>query len=425
MRWIVITALLVSLALQSLGPVLWRDDAAGRSVLSLFWLIGPAFGWIFGVTAFLRSRRWRGIDFIIVLYIGFLIVNSSLVGIQLGMVAAVSAFLSWGAWLGVFLWLAHERSKAQMHYNVLMVFLILLGTLLAMALIYEALSGSAFVKSTTIGDDLFRRKGFSQSVATAGIQVGCGLIAVEYFLAQAGSWKWRMVLLFFLGVQSIGLILTTARGPLLLTFICIGLYLTIGFHRNIRRYWLPIVFSLSLPIIVFPMLIQKSYLSSNIKSYIQSIGNASDVGNSVRIDRIITSFSYATSDWQVAIFGRGLGQTGVLARMYEGDEITCESSLLRFWLEGGLVGMLLYFGICLVVFLQGVKIQTSLDLQHSTGKKQQQAHLCMLLLILLVLGESVFHDMLTTWLISGIFWSNLGLLEAMNNGARQARGGKL
>lgn len=423
MHWIVLVALACSLSLQTLGPFLWADnDPDSRSLVSLVWLIGPAVGWIFGGLAFLRNCRVRNTFFLNVLWIGFLIMHSFWAGLQGGVIAASAAFLSWGAWFGIYLWLANSKFDALIYRNVLCSFWILLGIVLTAALLFEAFSGSVLVYQTTIGDDLARRQGFSQSVAVAAIQIGCGLIALGYFMVQARSRTGRLVLSLFFGILAIGLLLTTARGPLLLVIVCLGLFFVVGSLRKNQKIFFQIVIFLTIPIIAIPVLIQRGYLNTDSAGYVLSALTSTDESNQVRVERIKTVLGQMTTDRHFAIFGRGLGETGVLARTKQIDEVTSESSLLRIWLDGGWLGLSLFLGICLTGIIQAMYIQILPHLRRRLGANQDLAHLSLLLLVLFVFAEISFHDMLTTWIISGIFWSNLGMLQSMSDSAmEQAR----
>jgi len=414
-RWFVVFGIIISLTLQTFGPVLWgNNDSESSLIIKNIWLIGPTLGWVFGAYFFLRHARIKNRDVFALSWIIFLIVHSLLAGFQNGINEAISSFLSWGAWFGIYFWLAHDVSDNKKILDTVCAFLVLIGMFVAASIIYEAISGSILTHTVTTGDHS-RRCGISQSVVIAGIQIGCGIFSLEYLLIQTRSKRIQAFFCFVFLTLCAGLILTASRGPLFLVVFYWGILYFFRIRLLGKRALSRPMLLVASFLLLVALMIQKNYLDPEIKKFIGAAITKEDEGNQGRFMAMEGALLRVTASWESLIFGEGLGTSGILAKIRDQGESTSESSLLRLWQEGGLLGLILFVGICFSVIWQGMLIQASKYLYGAEGKRVKAAHMVLLLSVLLVLSESFFHDMLTTWIISGCFWLILGLLQAMNN----------
>lgn len=414
LRWVGLLLLAGALVLQSVGSAIYEEGTASRSPVSLLWLMGPVVGWVVGPWLTLRhpSRRGSlGLEYVWMILLGLHAVRAGILG---GATEGLVSFLSWGAWFGVYLWLcAASPLRTWIRRSFLWLYM-LIGFTLALGVIFEAVTGITLTKETTVAEDLVRRYGLSQSVVVGGIQIGCGLIACIYQSLTVRSAMKRLLITSFAAVQWLGLFLCAARAPILLSLTAVLSLLGIAAFRKVSSLQFQAALLGIMAVAAVPVVLRQGWLNEGIIEYLKSSLTVGDSSNMVRIERMKETISEATVDAATAMVGLGSGETVVLLRLRGFETMTSESSALKLWLELGAVGAVIFYGMVGAILARSVRCQTLLAAVTQEHRDMAMRHLCLVAIVLILLVQTMFHDMLTTWAISGMFWSALGLLEGAN-----------
>jgi len=181
------------------------------------------------------------------------------------------------------------------------------------------------------------------------------LISIRYLLNRDSLIK-NFLSLF---LNFLALILSGARGPLLLTVACVSIltiYLLLKKGWNKKILILKIIFIIG--IMGFVALSIAEYFNSHLVErtlerlslLVQFLsGKVEDFSSKERIERWIFVFSNL-NDIIPILFGYGLGSFGI---MYLGEDIReyPHNIILEVWFETGLVGLFIFLAFLLVVFL--------------------------------------------------------------------------
>lgn len=416
-RWGAFLSLATGLILQSVGAALYDAESMLRHLAGFFWLVGPCWTWAVGLSAVLNHRGVRAFSGGDSIWFAVLGLNAVRAGVIGGWIEAVIAFSSWGIWFGTYLWISTSPGGSRWIVRGIAGLFVGIGIIMATGGIIEAFSGILIVKKTTIGIDIIRRYGFAQSIVNGGIGIGCGIMFTMYLLVGARAWLPRLLLSTLVGYQLLGLLLTTARGPTLFSLAAMGIVMVTGLARRnsgIQNQTVLLVFG---GIALLPIAGRAGWFSTDLIEYIQSSMTLDDFSNTVRIERMLDTIRLVTARADVALFGIGSGETAALS-VYRGNEtLTSESSALKLWLETGLLGLLSFYAILSSALFRGFRMYGRLGHVASPGGAEPLQQMCILCCLGLLSIESMFHDMMSTWVISGVYWTVFGVLNAANRDA--------
>lgn len=412
-QWVTFLSLAAGLILQSVGAILYDTTAAERPQISFLWLVGPFCTFGVGLIAAVNYRRTRAVwifEWIWFTILGLHAVRAAFLG---GLAEAAMSFLSWGAWFCAYLWISTSPGGLRWIVRGVAGLFVVIGVVLATGVLLEAAFGFTLTKQTTIGEDIVRRYGFSQSIVNGGIEIGCGIVATMYFLVAANG-SLRLLFVALVGYEWLGLLLTTARGPILLTLVATGIVSVIGLARRNPGIRTQTVFLGIAGFALLPVAVEAGWLSLGMIEYTQSSLKVDDVSNVLRTERMSQTVRMATDSVEVALFGIGAGETVVMPSFRGHESFTSESSALKLWLETGMVGFLTFYVLLFSAFFEGFQMYGRMGAGAARGGAQPLQQLCIMCCLGIVSIESMFHDMMTTWVISGVYWTALGALRAAN-----------
>lgn len=406
------SVLSVSLLSQTVGSAIFDGSGSSRSIISQVWLVGPVCGWIAGVhiLAFSRFQRTLGVfDYVWLVLISLQSFRKFLLG---GAAESVVSFLSWGAWFGSYIWVSSNPGNKGWMTRVMFGLLVVIGFVLSVGVLVEFGFGVTIFKQTTIGTDVVRRYGFSQSVAVGGLQTGCGLVGCMYLSSISRSWLARWGIAIVTWVLWFGLFLSTARGPIIITIVAVGVVSVFGTSINNRGVQLQVrILGIGIMAVIL-MLLWQGFSGDGFIEYLTAALRSSDTANVLRVDRIEETVNTICSQWEVVMFGVGAGETVALPTFRGGESMTSESSILKLWLEGGIFCLITFFAIVTSKIKQAIRsLQRAMACTSTQLHRQQFNVVCAITLVLMLIVEFMFHDMLTTWIMSGIFWCALGNLR--------------
>lgn len=332
-------------------------------------------------------------------------VHAAFITASYGVNSGVFAFLSWGAWVGVFLYISRDISKDWPKF--VLGLLILGGMLNAVPIIYESVTGSAIFKMATIAD-VTRRYGINQSISLLGLQLALGIIATSYYVMK--DYK-RILPILLMAVQVAALILSASRGPLIymvIALVAIATFMPKSPNRRVLVIFTVGLFALST--ILYLLTARVSFDRHDQLGFLLSALTISDAGNSERIAYFAYAFDMWTASAWTFIAGYGSGLLSLLAVRSGGAELGAESSAIKALLELGVLGALPFYIVIATTFRRGVQLWRS--------RVDDRLPYIMGAFLVIVL-QLTFHETMKAWIGAMYFWMLAGAILHLGRVSRR------
>ncbi|NNU38787.1 hypothetical protein G9X64_20350 [Rhizobium sophorae] len=307
---------------------------AGKSVVLNFWALIPVLMVLFYLPWNLFRCDTSSITLVICLFSLVLVASGVRNMLMVGPTGFVWGFLSYGLWLGLFLWT--QKQSPRFLFKVIVNLFLFSALLHASVALYELLSGQALIKFVTIGPSVERRYGISFSLAVLGLQLGCGALAAlaALRLCQSLTQKVLIVLCFYLIVMA--LYASAIRAPLLYLFMA-------AIAVTVLRYLSRVTNIMNVMLVAALIIVSAIVLDRLGEVNLNFVGSAfelSDSGNMGRLDRYSASISLLMENWWAPIFGYGPAMLTQIPVSFGLEDFGTESSALKTVLELGALGVL-------------------------------------------------------------------------------------
>ena len=129
-------------------------------------------------------------------------------------------------------------------------------------------------------------------------------------------------------------------------------------------------------------------------SYLKSSMSLSDKGNASRIDIFFYAYTHFTDDFFSMMFGRGAGKLSQLSYYIGQHEMATESSIIKLFLELGILGGMLAISVIVSVIIFAIKPLHKINIKI----------IPFLGMAALIFMESAIHEILKSWLMSLYLW---------------------
>lgn len=372
------------------------------------WLLAPLIGWMVAVIPVIRAKlsliHWLVMGLAAVL-LGHLLSLSLQQGLYLGM----AGFIAWGAWLGMFFYLSGAKNRQFWIVGFMAIFLIA-GLSHSSTIFFESITGIIVQKQTTIGD-VSRRYGIVQSISVLGVQIGVGSIAAVYFWSSVRSRFLKLMFVVAWVTQFIALFLVGSRGPLVFTALALIWVLMFLRGSKISLTLVLATFGIIFVMLVLPILEARGIMNAEFFRFVSVAISSDDLGNMVRFQRWQHGLDVLLSSPENTIFGIGSGVTTALPNLLNLPSETHESSLVKMFVELGVIGGAFFIGIV------GMTLARSISSLRSEAATSGHSHtnlaglVCCFAAFLVVLLEVCIHDMMMAWVIPVYFWTLLACLS--------------
>ncbi|MBB4195294.1 O-antigen ligase [Rhizobium aethiopicum] len=307
---------------------------AGKSPALNLWALIPVFMALFYLPSNLIRCDTSSITYVIFLFSLILVANGVRNTLAVGPTGFVWALLSYGLWLGLFLWT--QKQSPRFLFKVIVKLFLFSALLHASVALYELLSGQALLKVVTIGTSVERRYGISFSLGVLGLQLGCGALAAlgAMRLYRSTTPKILVVLCFYL--IAMALYATAIRAPLLYLVLA-ALAIVVSRYFSSVPNIMNVMFVGALIVVSAIILDRLGEVNLN---FVGSAFELSDSGNMGRLDRYSASIGLLMENWWAPIFGYGPAMLTQVPVSFGLDDFGTESSALKTVLELGAIGVL-------------------------------------------------------------------------------------
>ena len=270
--------------------------------------------------------------------------------------------------------------------------------------VHEVQTGKLLLGGTAYGKSfsnyyIVRAVVFSGSFLTLGMFLAICVI-ISFF--QYESTK-KMIHIFSMIMCLIGLIVTSSRGPLVATIVCLILiYLlfdTPNFKTRARKV-ITLFLTIAVLLIVFLLLantvMKNNYYVSYLRNRFQSIFDwTNESGNVGRVNRWALFRKMFSKNW---LFGIGIGGSGTRAAQLTGA-LNTESGVLKRLLELGIFGSVIYYLFIFDILKSGFRYYLI-----CTKTRKNSAILAGLAIIIAILIEETIMQITETIMVSSVFW---------------------
>ena len=327
----------------------------------------------------------------------FLFILSVHLGLQIysyGIVTGSLAFIAYGLWIGLFIWM--QYSKFTIALRLVELIFIWFAVLHMCVIFTEYYFGEGFFKTVTLGDNIVRNYGIATSVSIMAMQLAIGALLAMKFYFQTKKGIRKLLILAIFGLLVIALFLVSVRGPaayLLLMIMFVG-FARLGNQSGSR---LQIVF-----LMIFGISFIGYYFVSNdvFTEFFLSAFNSADEGNQGRLDKYSLAVQLIVGDWWVWLIGVGSAELTQIPESFGAIEQTLESSALKGLVELGFIGM---FPITLLL----ISIVYGLVKCWRYPIVRQNVELFAILGLLVL--QCLTHETFKTWIGSFYFSLSLGV----------------
>ena len=329
----------------------------------------------------------------------------------LGITGGIFAFLTWAVGIGVCLYIAHDANRIW-SVTVLKI-LVFGGVVNALPVLWESFTGIAIFKSVTLYNQT-RLYGISQSVSVLGVQLALGIIASLYFLVSRHAA--RKTLLALIACQLIALLISTSRGPLIYMLISISLIAILLPSSSAKKaLTFFIAGAAGLALLLIAILSSLSVQAGSQLDFIFNALTTGDAGNAQRLRYYSEAFDIIFADLGSFLIGQGAGLLSVAQVRAGGSELGSESSVLKAFLELGVLGGVPILIIALGSIFRGLRLwlfERRLEALFLSG--------CLLVLLL----QATTHETLKAWIGLVYLWLLIGAILNMYFSRFPARRGR-
>ena len=391
------------MAYLNLQTVIQMILSAERSYnyVNLAWVaVLLLYGVIFMATVVLSCRASSS-ELLIFSFMLVLLFHAGFAARDGGLKSALNSFISWGAPIGLAGYMIRARS---IDWRAIVCFILVASALLqSLGLYFQILSEPSYLKIASVGS-VIRYYGFSQSVSVVGTQLAVGCI-VCLTLWAGHTKKTRFFVLFTIIFSA--LILVGSRGPLIY-FLLVGLMALIFQERRLvrRAIYCTIVALWLILFFVFFYSYLSAYAGDGRSGFILNSLSITDAGNVQRLALYRQAVELAISDFSTFVFGFGAGNFSLLAEIRGEREYGVESSIIKMFLELGLIG----FVCCSVIVTRGVRA----GLIRTGSYEQTVAGRALAFAMLILTLQMVTHEIVKSWIGLFYFWLIVGGLLASN-----------
>ncbi len=366
----------------------------GDSYILRAWIILPIFLLIFYVPKFAVNFSLSLIAFLVTVFLLILCIHTIVQSAFYGMVGGIWAFISYGLWIGLFVWMQYaEYEKVRR----LVINIFLMSALLQMCGVFaDFFISGGFFKMVTIGDNIVRYYGISTSVSVMSLQLAIGVLVAIKFSLDAKTTIKSISALFVSFLLVVALFIVSVRAPafyliLALTFVALS-RLNYGV-REFRR--ILIVISAGFAVGGFMIITKDAYLTFLLEAF-----SFADEGNQGRLAMYSLAIQMFLQDWWVPWFGFGSAELTQIPTAFGTTELTVESSLIKGLLELGIIGMLPVIFLIIAVF-SGMMIKW----RHPVIRKNIE----FFAILTVVLLQCMTHETFKTWIGSFYFSLSIGI----------------
>ena len=269
---------------------------------------------------------------------------------------------------------------------------------------HEVQTGTLLLGGTAYGKSfsnyyIVRAVVFSGSFLTLGMFLAICVI-ISFF--QYESTK-KFIHIISMVMSLMGLIVTSSRGPLVATIICLILMYLLFDTSNFRtraRKVITLVLTIVVLSIVFLLLantvMKNNYYVLYIRNRFQSIFDwTNESGNVGRVNRWALFRKMFSKNW---LFGIGIGGSGTRAAQLTGA-LNTESGVLKRLLELGIFGSIIYYLLIFNILKNGFQYYIACTKTH-----KDSAILAGLAIIIAILIEETIMQITETIMVSNVFW---------------------
>lgn len=381
------------------------QNLLGKSDLLNSWVIVPAGMMLIYVVASLLKNDISDVTWTVMLFIFILLAGSVRNWLSVGLNGFVWGVLSYGLWLGVFLWM-QQQPRAYLFKLIICLF-VFSAMLHAFVTFYELLSGQALMKLVTIGESVKRRYGISFSLAVLGLQFGCGALAALAALRMCRTTTQRVIVLICFYVIVMALYVTAIRAPLFyLVLATIGVT-AVRYVSNLKNITNVIIVA---TLIGVSVLLVDRIGQADIQFVVSAL-DSSDRGNVQRVQRYVASSDILFENWWVPIFGYGPAMLTQIPVAMGLKDFGAESSAFKALLELGIVGLI------------PIAIYTSLLLWRMRGRRGLlivTGHIEVFAMMSFIVLECLTSEVFKTWIGSLYFVLVLGLITRLTLSSQDA-----
>lgn len=374
-------------------------DLGSSHPVLLIWAFILLFLLVLAAARFFRTTRIQRAEIWAALFLLVCAAHGLIIGAASGPTTGIFAFLAWGISIGVFFQVGRAASCDGPQFVIYM--LVLGGVINAAPVIWESVNGIAIFKAVTVANQT-RLYGISQSISILGLQLAVGIIASMYLLLTS---KRKIVVSAILILQFWALIFSTSRGPLIYMIIALVIITSLlPSSPEKKMFWALLLGSL-ISFLLFLILIFPIQIANESKlSFLLTALTGGDTGNNERIGYYLEALDLLFSNFTELILGRGAGMLSLVEARSGGYETNVESSVLKLFLELGVIGAVPFFAV--VVSLLGT------GLRNWTRKRDMRS-LFLLGCFMVVLLQMTTQELLKAWIGSVYFWLIAGgLLHA-------------
>ncbi len=393
-----IWAFLLSIVVICLNFDFVVQSFLGGSLILNSWVLIPAGMILIYVPISLLRGDVSSVTWIVILFMSILLVGSLRNLFAVGPNAFVWGFLSYGLWLGVFLWM-QRQSQTYLLKLIISVF-VLSAMLHTLVTFYELFSGQALMKFVTIGDKVERRYGISFSLAVLGLQLGCGALAALAALRMCRTTTQRVLTLICFYLIVLALYVTAIRAPLIYLFLATIAVTAVRYLWDLKNIVNVVIVA---TVTIVSGLLLDRFEQANVQ-FVVSAFDVSDRGNIERLGRYQMSLNLLVEKWWAPIFGYGpaiLTQIPVAMGL---RDFGSESSALKATLELGAVGLL-----PLAIHVMALAMR----LFSSAGVAILKRHIEIFAIMAFIALECLTSEVFKSWIGSLYFVLALGLITRL------------
>lgn len=302
--------------------------------LQFLWMIIPALLFIRYIPTIISSAYREPLSFLAVLFLFILFMHSMIQFYRYGIYGAVYAFSAYGLWLGLYAWCLRANPKHVL--ALASAIFIASGILHASLVMYEYYTDSILVKLSNIGA-INRYYGISTSLSVMGLQIAVGILALAHHIFEVRRTWLRILLAAIATYMIIALFISSSRGPMYYLIISSSLVL-LAYIRS-KKTWVFVIPAVLVALVSAAAIHNFYALRSDSADFFMQALSVSDESNQKRFSVYTEGVSLFSQYFWVPIFGYGSGDLTQVAAHLGNGELTLESSLMKGFLELGILGM--------------------------------------------------------------------------------------
>ena len=361
---------------------------------SLFqaWIILPVLLLILFVPRYLVNAHKSIVGFLTAFVLLVLGVHSLLQIYSYGMAAGAWAFIAYGLWIGLFIWMQYTNYRIVLRL-VTLVF-IWFAVLHTCVIFTEYYFGQGFLKTVTFGDSIVRNYGIATSVSIMAMQLAIGaLLAINYYFQAKNGVRKPLILVIF-ALLVIALFLVSVRGPaayLLLMIVFVGFARLGNQSESLLHVFLLMIFG--------TIFIGYYFFSNDVYTeFFLNAFNFADEGNQGRLYKYSLGGQLFMQDWWVILVGVGSAELTQIPLSLGAAELSLESSALKGLVELGIIGMLPITLLIISIFYGLLKYWRYPIIRQ---------HVELFAILGLLVLQCLTHETFKTWI--GSFYFSLAL----------------